>query len=95
MDHDVKHWQETQAYISKINWQVLGLELNRGIDLLCQAFKIQLFRVFLEGKKSNKIKISFLKTSALNSQHQHCFKKTLHNPHYAGRQRDDFTVKFT
>lgn len=47
VDDDVEHGEEAQAHISKVDWQVLRLELHGWIDLLCKALKIQLLWVFL------------------------------------------------
>lgn len=50
VDDDVEYGEEAQAHISKVDRQVLWLELHGRIDLLCKALKIQLLWVFLDNK---------------------------------------------
>lgn len=51
MDDNVENRQEAQAYVAKVDWQVLRLELHGWVDLLGETLKVQLLWVFLVRKQ--------------------------------------------
>lgn len=47
VNDDVKDRQEAQAHVTKVDGEVLRLLLYGRVDLVRQALKVQLLRVFL------------------------------------------------
>lgn len=47
MDDDVEHGQEAQTHVTKVDGQILGLQLDGRVHLLGQTFKIQLLWILL------------------------------------------------
>jgi hypothetical protein len=47
VDYYIKYWKEPETHISKVDGQIRGLDWYRRVNLLCQAFKIQLLGIFL------------------------------------------------
>lgn len=47
VDNDVEDGQEAKAHVAEVDWQVLRLELQGRVDLVCKALEVQLLWVFL------------------------------------------------
>lgn len=51
VNDDIKDGQEAQADVAEVDGQVLRLQLHWRVDLVGQALKVQLLRVFLQKKE--------------------------------------------
>lgn len=47
VNDDVEDGQEAQAHVAEVDGQILRLQLHGRVDLVGQALKVQLLRVFL------------------------------------------------
>lgn len=51
VNDDVEDGQEAQAHVAEVDGQILRLQLHGRVDLVGQALKVQLLRVFLRNIK--------------------------------------------
>ena len=52
VDDDIKDGKEAQTHITKVDGQVLRLQLQGRADLVCKTLKVQLLWVFLTKQKT-------------------------------------------